>query len=160
SVDTTFGTSGIRVEQWDLISNGEDFADSMALARDGGILLAGGISISPGDHRPALARLTPGGDLDPSFAGGTGVFVAQTNVNAWFPAVDTRVVDSWIDLVSYSPAVPYLKGAVAFEVDAVGGNYGASLAKLAWDGSSANLATRVRYEGDGKTYVAGYYDDN
>jgi len=158
SVDTTFGSSGIRVEQWDEITNGDDFVAGMTIARDGGILLAGGVEVSSGDHEPAMAKVTPGGNVDTSF-GSAGLALFPTSFNCWFAGVDSHPVDTWLDVGDYCPGLPPGKGgAIAFELDA-GGSVGPHAATVGWDTFDANVITRIRYEGDGKTFVAGYVDD-
>lgn len=77
SRDRTFSGDGIRRLNF---TDGYDAATSVALQRDGKIIVAG-FSPRPGEYfgenRFALARLNPNGSLDGSFGGGDGKVVVN-----------------------------------------------------------------------------------
>lgn len=73
ALDTTFGTGGYQTVAFDLggpSGNDEDGAESMALQRDGAIILAGFAvvgPVAPTGTNVAIARLLANGQLDSSF---------------------------------------------------------------------------------------------
>lgn len=66
-LDSLFGTSGERIVAIDALISGQDDLQALALDAAGRIHLLGTAAASGGARIPALARLTPAGDLDLSF---------------------------------------------------------------------------------------------
>lgn len=68
SLDTTFGTAGVNVTDFD---GKDDYATATAVQNDGRVLLAGYAPGATGEGQVfALTRLTHDGATDPTFAGG------------------------------------------------------------------------------------------
>lgn len=71
--DPAFGLNGFRVISFDLGTLRHDFARVLYVQRDGKILAAGHAELTATNWNFAIARLTPEGDLDPTFGGGDGL---------------------------------------------------------------------------------------
>lgn len=77
ALDITWGSFGRRLVAIDAVADASDQLLALAPLPDGSLLLAGLSTIDSDNflQLPAVAKLTPGGDLDPAFgAGGVEVF--------------------------------------------------------------------------------------
>src|SRR5207248_10643108 len=70
SLDTTFGTGGIKTIDFALGNGDDDFASDVAVQADGKIVVVGTASTAANGDDFAIARLNADGSLDTSF--GTG----------------------------------------------------------------------------------------
>lgn len=70
--DTTFSGDGWAVVAFNLPSLNDDWARVILIQPDGRILVGGRAEASASNADFAVARLTPAGDLDPTFGGGDG----------------------------------------------------------------------------------------
>ncbi|MBL8115143.1 MAG: hypothetical protein JNK60_19830 [Acidobacteria bacterium] len=94
--DTAFGVGGSATVDFE---GGSDSLSGIALLADGSIVLAGTtIDAVTGDRDFVLARLTPGGTLDPAF-GGAGTGRVRTAVTLNQNAVDVVRIGSRLTVV-------------------------------------------------------------
>lgn len=86
ALDLVWGSSGRRRVAIDAVADAADQLLALSPLPDGSLLLAG-LSTIDGDYHlqlPAVAKLTPGGDLDPAFgAGGVAVFDLPWASDSW-----------------------------------------------------------------------------
>jgi uncharacterized delta-60 repeat protein len=75
--DTTFGTGGITTFNVGSPS-GDDRGQAIALQPDGSAVIAGTADVNLADNQFAVARLTPGGQLDPSFGSGGSITLSPS----------------------------------------------------------------------------------
>jgi uncharacterized delta-60 repeat protein len=90
SLDPTFGSGGVQMVS---VSGGDDFATSLLVQPDGGILVAGFWSPHFGPYSPArpyIARLLPNGSFDASFGSGGKLFL-DNNTGSLSPIVPTSI---------------------------------------------------------------------
>lgn len=74
-LDTTFGDGGRREVAFDLIEDGDDLLDEIAIDSLGRVYLFGNAADGPVSAVPAVARLTASGSLDPGFGfGGRAIY--------------------------------------------------------------------------------------
>ena len=161
--DSSFGSSGFAGVAFNLGGDGVDIFRALAVQPDGRIVLAGSGQWSATDFDFVVARLLPGGGLDPGFGPfGTGrSFVAfDLDANATDLGAALAIApDGRIALAGYASSSPVAQGAVAVlypsgHPDLTFDGDGKRL--VAWiGGAGANDLTGAEFESDGALFLSG-----
>lgn len=161
--DPQFGIGGIRIIDFNLPSGAADEALAVAIAADGGVLVAGTAGSAVSTRRMAVVRLTPSGASDPAFSGDGRVDFAfgSTPANDFLHAIverpDGRVLLAGSSDVGGNIDFALVQLTAAGAGDAGFGSYGPGRSLVAFDlgGSNSDTARALRIGAGGAVFVAG-----
>ena len=159
-LDTSFGDGGHKTVPWDLVPGGADSLYAMAVDRNSGILLAGEAQHPSYGGVLAIAKLTPGGQLDPAF--GTG---GKVSLSSSYPVAATAITVEPASGTNFLVAareehVDFSTQVFLIRFDGSGGQIvfqgsGDSQAEVTWSQGAGNYVPRILVQSDGKMVVAG-----